>query len=54
VGSADHRPFCRDLLDPPHQELPETSGLLDLAEDRLDDLFAQPVVDRVIAFDGSF
>jgi hypothetical protein len=43
VGGADEGPFASDLVEAPEQELPEASGLLDLAEDRLDDLLAQAV-----------
>src|ERR1700757_1302403 len=43
MDSADHRPFASDLVEAPQQELPEASGMFDLPEHRLNDLFAQPV-----------
>ena len=43
VGGADHCPFASDLIEPTQKELPEASGLLDLPEDRLDNLFSQAV-----------
>src|SRR5579863_9964346 len=43
VDGADHRPFASDLVEAPQQELPEASGMFDLPEHRLDDLFAQPI-----------
>ncbi len=43
VGSADHGPFGFDLVDAAQEELAEASCLLDLAEDRLDDLFSQSI-----------
>src|ERR1700756_4451528 len=43
VDRADHRPFASDLVEAPQQELPEASGMFDMPEHRLDDLFAQPV-----------
>src|ERR1700739_4467586 len=43
VDGADQRPFASDLVEAPQQELPEASGMFDLPEHRLNDLFAQPV-----------
>src|SRR3977135_227426 len=43
VGGADHGPFGFDLVDAAQEELAEASCLLDLAEDRLDDLFSQSI-----------
>src|ERR1700756_2621001 len=43
VDRADHRPFASALVEAPQQELPEASGMFDLPEHRLNDLFAQPV-----------
>src|SRR3981189_766426 len=43
VGGADHGPFGFDLVDAAQEELAEASCLLDLAEDGLDDLFAQSI-----------
>src|SRR5882757_7890327 len=43
VGGADHSPFGFDLVDAAQEELAEASCLLDLAEDRLDDLFSQSI-----------
>ena len=40
VGGADHGPLGPDLIKAPQQELPEASGLLDLAEHRLDHLLS--------------
>jgi hypothetical protein len=41
VDGAEHRPFAGDLGAASQQELAEAAGLLDLAEDRRDGLFAQ-------------
>ena len=43
MGGADHGPFGFDLVDAAQEELAEASCLLDLAEDRLDDLFSQSI-----------
>src|SRR5437764_12941552 len=43
VGGADHGPFGFDLVDAAQEELAESSCLLDLAEDGLDDLFSQSI-----------
>src|SRR5579863_8001564 len=43
VDGADHRPFASDLVEAPQQELPKASGMFDLPEHRLNNLFAQPV-----------
>ena len=40
VRRAHQRPFPLHLLEPTQQELPETTGLLDLANHRFDDPFA--------------
>jgi hypothetical protein len=42
-GGADHCPLTSDLFQSAETELAETSGMLDLAEDRLGDLLAQTV-----------
>jgi hypothetical protein len=43
VSSGDHRPFASGLSEVAQKELPEASALLDLSEDRLDDLVPEPV-----------
>ena len=43
VDGAEHRPFLLHLVKASQQELPETSGVLDLTENGLDDLFAQAI-----------
>ena len=43
VGGAEHGPFGLNVAEPSEEELPESSGLLDLAEDGLDHLFSQAV-----------
>src|ERR1700723_2085385 len=43
MDGADYRPFASDLDAASQQKLAEAAGLLDLAEDRLDSLFAQAV-----------
>jgi putative transposase len=39
MGHADHGPFGTNFLDAAQQKLAEASGLFDLPEHRLDDLF---------------
>src|SRR6202790_1333627 len=43
VRRAYQRPFALYLLESPKQELPEATGLLDLANDRFDDRFARRI-----------
>src|SRR5258705_11468855 len=43
VGGAEHCPLTSDLFEPAQQELSEPSGVLDVTEDRLNDLLSQPV-----------
>src|ERR1700692_2846693 len=43
VRRAYQRPFALYLLESPQQELPEATGLLDLANDRFDDRFARRI-----------
>src|SRR6266851_6035607 len=43
VGGADQGPFGADVVEASQQELSEPPGLLDLSEDRLDDLLSEPV-----------
>src|SRR5687767_8637122 len=43
VGGADERPFASGVVETSEEELSEASGLLDLAEDGLDDLLSQAV-----------
>jgi len=43
MGGADHRPFAFYLVDAAKQELAEIPGLLDVSEDRFDDVFSHPV-----------
>src|SRR3954466_8197510 len=43
MDGADEAPFALDLFEASEQELAEASGLLDLPEHRLDDLFAQAI-----------
>ena len=43
VDGAEHRPFVFHLVKASEQELPEASGVFDLAENGLDDLFAQAI-----------
>ena len=47
MGGADQRPFGAHFLESSQQELVEASGLLDLPEHRLHDLFSQPVAAAV-------
>jgi Transposase domain (DUF772) len=47
VGGADQRPFAVHFVDATQQELPEASGLLDLSEDRFDDLFSEAIAAAV-------
>ena len=44
VGGADHHPFGFHLVDAAAEELPEASGLLELARDRLTSIFSYPVL----------
>ena len=43
VGCAEPGPFGLNFVEPSEEELPESSGLLDLAEDGFDHLFSQAV-----------
>ena len=43
MGGADHRPLASDFVEAAQEELPEASGLLDLAEYGFDGLFSEPV-----------
>ena len=43
MGCAEHGPFRLNFAEPSEEELSESSGLLDLAEDGLDHLFSQAV-----------
>ncbi len=46
MGRANHGPFASNIVHPAEKELPEPSGLLDLAEYRLNGVFSQPVSAR--------
>src|SRR5258706_14408263 len=43
VCGADHRPLAANLVEAAEEELPEASGVFDLTEHRLDDLFSEAV-----------
>src|SRR5271166_5199312 len=43
VDGADHRPLGSDLVETAQEELPEASGVFDLAEHRFDDLLSEAV-----------
>src|SRR5580692_12901899 len=43
VDGADHRPLGSDLVEAAQEELPEASGMFDLAEHRFDDLLSEAV-----------
>src|SRR6516165_6268750 len=47
MGHTNQGPFGAHFLDAAQQKLAEASGLLDLPEHRLDDLFSQPVAAAV-------
>jgi hypothetical protein len=53
VCGADHRPLAGDLVDAAEENLSETSGLLDVSEDRFDDVLAQPVSTSMAALPDS-
>src|SRR5438105_15258764 len=48
VRRAHQRPFALHLLESPQQELPEATGLLDLADHWFDDSFARGIDRRAV------